>query len=170
MSFKADLEFGHKYEDIFIEKILNNPVGLERPSGKFSGYDFAIGAERYEIKADRQTHKTGNFCIEFGSNNKPSGISVTQATHYGYFVVRPGGEYDIYTIPTSDILQMIMDRRYSRDMRGGDGGRSQFFLFDKNIFEQYKVNGLRTVEESAPSVLLNENVQVSETPSRRLSA
>jgi hypothetical protein len=165
MSFKADLEFGHKYEDIFIEKILNNPVGLERPSGKFSGYDFAIGKERYEIKADRQTHKTGNFCIEFGCNGRPSGISVTQATHYGYFVVRPGGEYDIYKIPTSDILQMITDRLYSRDMRGGDGNKSQFFLFDKNIFAIYKVNGLPPVEESAPSVFVTENVPVSETSS-----
>ena len=170
MSFKADLEFGHKYENIFIEKILNNPVGLERPSGKFSGYDFAIGNDRYEIKADRQTYKTGNFCIEFGCNGRPSGISVTQATHYGYFVVRPGGDYDIYTIPTSDILQMIMDRRYSREMRGGDGYKSQFFLFDKNIFEQYKVNGLSAVEESAHGILLVENLPLGETPRRPVSA
>ena len=95
---------------------------------------------------------------------------MTQATHYGYFVVRPGGDYDIYTIPTSDILQMIMDRRYSRDMKGGDGGRSQFFLFDKNIFEQYKVNGLSAVEDSAHGILLVENLPLGETSSSPVSA
>ena len=156
MSFKKDLEFGHKYENIFIEEILNNPVGLERPPGKFSGYDFAIGNERYEIKADRQTYKTGNFCIEFGCSGRPSGISTTQATHYGYFIVRPDGTYDIYKIPTGDILEMISQRLYSRDMRGGDGGRSQFFLFDKNIFDQYKVNGEHTVATPEATVLVNE--------------
>jgi len=140
-AFTADLEFGHKYEDIFISHCLKNPVGLDRPVGKFSGYDFAVNGIRYEVKADRQTYKTGNFCIETACNGKPSGLSMTQATHYVYFVVFPSGFYDIYVIPTATLTAMIVDKKYNREMRGGDGGRSQFFLFDKELFNEYKVDG-----------------------------
>ena len=170
MSFKSDLAFGHKFENIFIDKVLNNPAGLERPSGPFPFYDFEIGNERYEIKADRMAYKTGNFCIEFGCNGKPSGISVSQATHYGYFVVRPDGSYDVYKIPTGDILDMIINKRYSREMKGGDGFKSNFFLFDKNIFASYKLNGLHTVEAPARSILLTEDLPVGEASCRPISA
>jgi hypothetical protein len=155
MSFKADLQFGQKYEDIFINQILGSPEGLDRPSGKFSLYDFCIGEEKYEIKADRQTHKTGNFCIETHCNGQASGISVTQAKYYGYFVVYPDGEYDIYNIPTRDIVGMLMDKKFSRSMKGGDGFRSLFYLFDKNLFEQYKVYE-RPVESETPVVCGDE--------------
>lgn len=139
MSFKSDLAFGHKYEDIFIEKVLKNPPNLERPAGKFSGYDFALGDERYEVKADRQTHKTGNFCIESHCGGKPSGISITQATRYVYFVVYPDGWYDIYNIPKDDILKMIIAQKHERTMWGGDNKKSHFYLINKYLFEKYKI-------------------------------
>jgi hypothetical protein len=147
--FKSDLAFGQKYEDIFIESVLKNPVGLERPAGKFSGYDLALNGERYEVKADRQTYKTGNFCIEVSCNDRPSGIATTQATRYIYFVVYPDGDYDIYNIPTSYILQLLMEQKYRRGMRGGDGGRSYFYLFSKNLFDEYNVRAQPVVSEEA---------------------
>jgi hypothetical protein len=48
-----------------------------------------------------------------------------------------------------------MEKRYSREMRGGDGGRSQFYLFDRNIFNDYKVDGECSVGETTPIVLVN---------------
>ena len=145
MSFKEDLEFGHKYEDIFIQMLNKKSDEIDRPSGKFSGYDFRVGEEKYEVKADRQTHKTGNFCIETHCSGRASGISTTQSTRYIYFVVYPDGEYDIYNIPTGDIVQMLMDKKYSRSMNGGNGYRSLFYLFDKNLFTEYKIH-----ERTAP--------------------
>ena len=139
-TFKADLEFGHKYEDIYIAKLNKPAEEIDRPSGKFSGYDFRVGEEKYEVKADRQTHRTGNFCIETHCSGRASGITTTQASRYIYFVVYPDDEYDIYDIPTRDIVQMLIDKKFSRSMMGGNGFKSLFYLFDKNLFTEYKIH------------------------------
>jgi hypothetical protein len=147
--FMEDLAFGHKYEDVFIEKILGNPEDLNRPAGRFSQYDFSVNGVNYEIKADRKCSVTGRFCIEAQKSGSPSGISTTQAHYYGYFVVRHDGDYDIYKIPTADILQMIIDKKYTKSMRGGDGWKSFFYLFDKELFSQYKVYATSNTVDTA---------------------
>jgi hypothetical protein len=139
MSFREDLAFGHKYEDIYIARLNKPAEEIDRPSGRFSGYDFAVGGEKYEVKADRQTYKTGNFCIETHCSGRASGITVSQSSRYIYFVVYPDGEYDIYNIPTRDVVQMLVDKKYSRSMKGGNGFKSLFYLFDKNLFTEYKI-------------------------------
>jgi len=138
--FANDLALGHKYEDIFVEKYLGSPEGLDRPAGNFSGYDFSHNGVRYEIKCDRRCTATGNFCIEAQCNGVPSGISTTQAHYYGYFVILPDGGYHLYKIPTVEIMQMIVDKKYSKGMKGGDGWRSYFYLFPKELFSQYQVH------------------------------
>ena len=70
--------------------------------GYFPYYDIEITKDNvvttYEVKADRQAHTTGNIAIEFEYNNKPSGISVTRADYYAYYVVKPYNLFDLYLL------------------------------------------------------------------------
>lgn len=133
--FHKDLSFGNKYEFEY-----SKVKGLTKPHCvKNSFYDIITEEGiKYEIKSDRYTYKTGNFCIEFECSNKPSGISITQSDFYGYFVVINDKDYQLYTIPTSYIREIITDKKYNRIMKGGDGYKSKFYLFNKDLFTQFQ--------------------------------
>lgn len=134
-SFYKDLEFGNKYEVEYTKiKGFDNAVISK---GKNSFYDIITeDGIKYEIKSDRMAHKTGNLCIEFECSNKPSGISITQSDYYGYFIVNDNS-YILYTIPTEKIKEEIQKKSYKRTMKGGNGFKSNFYLFDKDVFRGY---------------------------------
>ena len=138
MTFKKDLEFGKKYELKLIEIL--KPTKYKIKEGCFKPYDIKIyeGNHKiyYEVKTDRYTNKTNNVCIEHECSNKPSGINTTRADFYAYFVVKPDGQ-DLYIIPTIYIKEIIEKKLYHKNISGGDGLRSKFYLFNKNIFDAY---------------------------------
>ena len=142
MNFKNDLDFGNKYE-IELLKYLDYDKYIQS-KGKFKPYDLKIynnnKITRYEVKADRMTHYTGNIAIEYDCFNKPSGITTTRASYYAYFVVKPNNEYDYYIIPVKKIKKYITEKKYKRNITGGDYNLSKFYLFEKAIFEKYKKN------------------------------
>lgn len=138
MTFKKDLEFGQLYERIFIEheKLQNYKLS----EGKFKEYDIIDNDNniKYEVKTDRLSHKTGNICIEYECNNKPSGINTTQADYYIYFVL-DNEDYTIYKIPVEKIKLMINDKSLKlKSVKGGDGFRSSLYLFKVHLFNEYK--------------------------------
>jgi hypothetical protein len=142
--FKKDLIFGNKYEEEFIK--VYNPYRYEIKRGYYKEFDIEIWDEenestRYEVKADRWTNKTGNICIEFECNNKPSGITTTWADYYVYFVIK-NDSYDLYIIPVYIINELIKDKKYKSIKKGGDNYGASFYLFDKTIFNDYlkKIN------------------------------
>jgi hypothetical protein len=139
MVFKSDLIFGNKYEQEFV-----NYLGYDNfkiIEGHFKEYDIEIVIDNviiyFEIKADRLTHKTNNICIEYECNNKPSGITTTKANHYGYFEIINDNEYRLYVIPVNIIKKNINKKLYNRCINGGDGYRSKFYLFNKDIYSKY---------------------------------
>jgi len=138
MPFYQDLAFGNKYEQEYLK--LTKPAEFKIMTGKFKEYDIEIMDNSktvyVEVKSDRWTHKTNNLCIEFMCNNTPSGITTTKADFYIYFVVKPDG-YDMYKIPVETLREAITNKTYHKTMRGGDGYRSQFYLFNKDIFKAY---------------------------------
>ena len=133
----ADLKLGNEYQRKFISLITYDSISV--PPGKFKDYDIAVmrGAERtlYEIKADRKALTTGNIVIEFMCNNQRSGISTTVADFWVYFVVGSGM---FYLIPTDDIKQAIDENKYTKIIKGGDGWRSQMYVFPAQVFQDYK--------------------------------
>ena len=42
--------------------------------------------KKIEVKTDYLAQKTGNIAIEYQSRGKPSGISITEADYYAYFL------------------------------------------------------------------------------------
>ena len=139
MSFQECLEFGHIYEKKLMEFIPYDSYIIRE--GLFSAYDVKVNYMgdkiRYEVKADRMAHKTGNMVIEFESNGVPSGISVTRARYYAYFVVKPYDLFDLYVIPVKVIKQYIMDSKYKRILKGGNKQLSHMYVFAIDTFKEY---------------------------------
>jgi hypothetical protein len=139
--FTNDLKFGQSYENKAIEYYINNGYKLIDNSinkGCFKDYDFIVsnGDElKIEVKADRLAYKTGNICIEFECNNKPSGIMTTRADIYMYYIVNGNN----YCIPVNIIKDYINDNKYIRIVKGGDRYMSNMYLFKINLFNNYLI-------------------------------
>ena len=134
MTFKNDLYLGQKFEKE-CEMYLDGQFEYA-PNKKFKPYDFKIGDTKYEVKSDRLAYKTGNICIEYECNNKPSGIITTESDYYIYFIINKD-KNDCYKIPTSIIREKIKNQK---SIRGGDGFRSMMTLLKISDFREYLIN------------------------------
>ena len=139
MGFKADLEFGQQYEIKLLNYITYSTYQIS--TGKFKHYDLLIdNTIKYEVKADRMAKKTGNICIEYECNNKPSGITTTESNYYAYFIEGIGDDEPIlYIIPTDIIRHEIKNKTYKRECKGGNGYRAKLYLFKLECFNNYIV-------------------------------
>lgn len=132
--FYETLAYGQKYE-LELIKVLHLE-NAKTSDSKF--YDIEYDGIKYEVKADRLTYRTGNLCIEFSSNGIESGIAITEANIYAYFIVRPNGSYDLYLIPVEHIKTQIKERGYKSILNGGYNKLSRFYLFPLEKFSAYK--------------------------------
>jgi hypothetical protein len=141
-NFVGDLAMGNKYEKIFMTYLSKTSKWMNQMQGKFSAYDICADGIYYEVKSDRKAHATNNICIEYECSQKPSGINVTQADFYVYFIINPDDSHHVYKIPVADIKKMIEDKKYSKDVKGGDGWRSAMYLFDISLFSEYCIDSI----------------------------
>jgi len=137
MCFTRDLTFGKKYEEI--AKQLTGEVILESPTGKFSDYDFKTDVSTYEVKSDRLAYKYGckTMFIEFECGGNPSGINVSIADFWFYFMVKPDGSYICYKIPIGVLREECCS---SRIVSGGDGGRVRGYIVMTERLQDYKLH------------------------------
>ncbi len=141
-SFSEDLKFGNIYENMLLNYIPEDfdEVIFAPKDEKFSLWDVKIAKGnyvcKYEVKADRWTNKTGNFCIEYECFGKPSGIATSEADVWAYFVVKSNSDQDCYLIPTKYIKSLIEEGCY-RKMLAGDRQRSKCFLIPKSKFTSF---------------------------------
>jgi len=137
-NFISDLKFGEYWEQVFLQHI--DFDRYVKKGGKFSKYDLKVYYNdiitRYEVKADRMTYKTNNIAIEYECFNKPSGINTTNADLYVYFEILPIG-YILYLIPVDYIKKCIIDKKYLKEVKGGDFNKSKIYLFNKSIFNRF---------------------------------
>jgi len=132
MVFFNDLKEGKKIEDEMIMIFSNkDSIVIKAPNKQFYDYDFIIDDIKYECKFDKLASKTGNICIEFECNSKPSGISTTQSK---YYIIKTND--NIYKIKVKKIKKII-DNNNFKIVNGGDGYRSKMYLIDKSYFEKY---------------------------------
>jgi hypothetical protein len=137
--FLNDLSFGKKYENLLASYLTPFYTSINKIEGKFKDYDMICDDNvKYECKCDRLSIKTGNLAIEFRCNNKESGITSTKADYYAYFIIKNPDEHDLYIIPTEDIRTKISNKEFKRTVKGGDGWRSEMYLFELSKFENYK--------------------------------
>jgi hypothetical protein len=138
--FYKDLEFGQYYERKLIT-LLNFDSYIIK-TGYFPEYDVKITynniTTKYEVKSDRWAYKTNSIAIEYEYNKNPSGIAVTKADYYAYFVTRPYDIFELYIIPVEIIKENINNNKYKRIVCGGDK-QTKMYIFDiEEVFKQYK--------------------------------
>lgn len=137
-----------KFYELECLKYINHKSYIQS-EGKCKEWDLEIENNRgiknkIEVKSDRHINKTNNICIEYKCNNKDSGISSSTSRYWVIFEVYGENDYIMYVVKSKIIKQMINDKKYKRDVRGGDGYRAQLYLFDKSLFKDYirvKKNG-----------------------------
>jgi hypothetical protein len=112
---KFDLQLGHALVD-------ERRLGLIFTSGII---------EKIELKSETwQWERTGNICIEYKRNGKPSGIATTEADHWVHELKR-GDDTLVYLMFPIDRLKELarMAIRCGRWREGaGDGGLSTVAL------------------------------------------
>jgi hypothetical protein len=134
MGFTNDLTFANIYEQDCIRRLKT----AQKMNGNFKPYDIIdANGVKYEVKADRIAHRTGNVCIEYECRAKPSGIASSEADFYMYYVVKDKCISKLFKIPTGDIRRMIDDQAYHKTQLGGDAWLSRFYLFRIDLFERY---------------------------------
>jgi len=137
--FINDLKLGQKYEKKLLEMLSYD--SFNHQCGYCKEYDFTITKDgittKYEVKSDRRAINTNNIAIEYMCNDKPSGITTTEAEIYAYFIIKSSELFDLYLIPTKDLRQMINNKKYNRQVNGGDGWKSKMYLISLNDLQQY---------------------------------
>jgi hypothetical protein len=111
--FKYDLKIGQLYE-----------IKLGELLGK-----------KIEIKRDFKCLQTGNIFIEYESRTKKSGISITEADYWCYWL----SDYHFIMIETQRLK--VICRNYlntTRDIIGGDNNTSKGILLPLKIFFENK--------------------------------
>lgn len=110
---------------------------------KFNGnnkYDLLVIKNKkkikIEVKEDFTCQRTGNIGLEFECRGLPSGISVSESTHYLYKAhTRLGVVYLL--IRTEVLKQMIENHEYHRIISGGDkGSNSMNYLFKYDVIKR----------------------------------
>ena len=138
-SFRECLAQGNAFERKAAELFVYDTV--EFMKGKFKEYDFVFTRNErrvcVEVKSDNLTQRTGNLCIEFECNNKPSGITATTADYWVYYVINKNAEDDVYMFPIADLREMAP--KY-RAVKGGDGWRARMYLLPRTKAIKYLVN------------------------------
>ena len=130
--FKKTLAFGNSYEEI-LKELIPHKECIQSIKGE---YDLILDGTKYEVKADRFMFKTNNVLIEYESNKKASGISITEADYYAIFEI-DNDKYELYLIPVQEIKQLISEKMYKRKISCGYNKLSQCYLFDKIHFDKF---------------------------------
>lgn len=102
-NFKYDLEIGQKYETQLYELL----------------------GKKIEVKRDFKCLITGNIFVEYFSRGKPSGIAISEADYYCYWL----SDYHFIIIELKELKKMC--RKYlktNRDTIGGDCNTSKGIL------------------------------------------
>jgi hypothetical protein len=118
-TFNRDRKF-----DIQLNKALVN----ERKLGNIFA---AAKIERIELKSETwQWERTGNICIEYRQNGKPSGISTTEADYWVHELKREDSTLVYLMFPVERLKELAREAIKSGRCRSnaGDGGRFDVVL------------------------------------------
>jgi len=118
----------------------------ECSKGNFKEWDLEVYYNRvpiyYEVKSETNAFKYGNLCVEYENNGITSGIDGTLADYWVHYAIKDKEKniYDLFIIPTANLRQMIKDKKYYRDIIGGDNKKTKCYLFKMTDLEKYKIN------------------------------
>lgn len=140
-NYKDDYKVARRTESQVAEFLRDN-YGFSVVSWcKTKAYDFlavdTFNTEtRFEVKEDFTCKRTGNVGVEYASWGRDSGIVTTKANKYVWKVHAPDNTIRVYEMTVEDLRNHIANKRYFREVVGGDvGSESKNYLFTLEFFE-----------------------------------
>ena len=114
----------------------------------------------FEIKADKYKD-TGNLAFERKDNNKDSGVFVTKADYFIYFLPRFKSE-NIYMIKSETLKVLLLEDKWKNFFNyGGDLGKTLNLIIPKTSFnEDFKAIGGKL--ESFTTYIIPEQYNITE--------
>lgn len=144
--FKKSIVRWTKCEKCFMRYLASYPglISLEQPRWRFSDWDIKMTYEKdgvakeatYEVKSDRLSEQTHNFCIEYYNTKQgwPSGIATSKADYYVYYA---DSKWRIAKRP--ELLVKLIWQCFT-DIRDGGNDNSRMIILPvselPNYFEQ----------------------------------
>lgn len=104
----------------------------------------------YEVKSETNAFKYGNLCIEYEYNEGKSGIDATIADYWVHYAIKDKAKniYSLFIIPTAELRQMIINKKYLRKITGGDRNLSKCYLFRMTELSDYNVEVIHDDKEA----------------------
>lgn len=87
--------------------------------------DIMQGSDKVEVKRDRRVSQTGNVAVEIATDDRPSGLSISQADWYAFLL--SGDQYgdEVMVAIKTERLRRLLELHQAewRTVRAGDGNR-----------------------------------------------
>jgi hypothetical protein len=138
-NFQKDIVLGEEGE-VFIKNFLISKDFKFISENKDEKFDLLMSYNgrliKYEIKTDVLLSKekdTGNLVIEFESRGKPSGISVTQADYFVYFIPKLK---EIWNIKVENLKNIINNNKLKKVSGGDLESNTKMYLMNRNKFRK----------------------------------
>lgn len=139
-NFSEDIKLGENGEE-FIKNFLINKGYKFIKDNKDYKYDLLMSYNNleitYEIKTDvllSPEKDTGNLVVEFESRGKPSGISVTEADYYVYYIPKLN---EIWNIKMDDLRNLINSNNFRKVSGGDEGSDTKMYLIKRSKFKNH---------------------------------
>ena len=75
-----------------------------------------------------------NLVVEFESRGKPSGISVTEADFYVYFMPKLN---EVWNIKMDELKKLIKSNNFKKVSGGDEGSETKMYLIKRNLYKKY---------------------------------
>tara|TARA_Y100000389_G_C17414440_1_gene492855 strand:+ start:1036 stop:1545 length:510 start_codon:yes stop_codon:yes gene_type:complete len=139
-NFSKDIDIGESGEGFIKEFLINKGYNFISDNKDYR-YDLLMSYGEanftYEIKTDvyiSPKKDTGNLVVEFESRGKPSGISVTEADFYVYFMPKMK---EIWNIKMDKLKDLIKSNNF-KEVSGGDkGSDTKMYLIKRSTYKEY---------------------------------
>ena len=154
--FDRDFQQGKYYEKKAIELFNYDDYHIAKRGCKEYDFWFIKDGDKtfVEVKSERYASITNNLAIEFQYKGRPSGISITKADFYVYYILHTGNgtvkgdikREECYMIPTDELREIA---KKCRIVKGGDGYHSMIYLVHKALLKKYlhHIEDIDTVDE-----------------------
>tara|TARA_B100000900_G_C20548504_1_gene703697 strand:- start:380 stop:871 length:492 start_codon:yes stop_codon:yes gene_type:complete len=140
LEFKKDVNIGEDGEEIIKQLLLSKGFKFIRENRDYK-YDLLMSfGDRdisFEIKTDVYVDKnndTGNLVVEYECRNKPSGISVTQADYYVYYMPKLN---EVWNIHMDNLKYLIKNNNFYSATGGDEGSNTKMYLIRREYFKDY---------------------------------
>lgn len=149
--WRKDLAWGERWERVIGLYLFFNGVSNITYNND-NRYDikgvYKSNVTKFEIKSDRYKN-TGNMALEIKDNDKPSGISVSEADIFVYNYTNISDIYVyIFFIPLVELKKVLRDNQSKlKIIKGGDDKEASIILLPMAEYKKYfKVVKLPKVE------------------------